>query len=110
MTHNKGKLCFLYIIRITYNCCDEKQQRGIHTIYKKTNEAKISSFYRLFALEEVAKVLRREIVPIGEADEEEVDFRTGGHLLEHGDELVAIDPTSIGRRFHRIEFLCLFIF
>lgn len=51
------------------------------------------------------EIVSCEIIPIGEADEKEVDFRPGGHLLEHGDKLVAIDPAPIGRRFHWIKLL-----
>lgn len=62
-------------------------------------------FYRLFTLEKVEKVVGCEIITISEAYEKEIDFRPGGHLLEHGDKLVAIDPPAIGWRFHRVKLL-----
>lgn len=62
--------------------------------------------YPLFAFEEMLKILHGEVITMGEADEEEIDFWSGGHLLKHGDEFVAIDSAAIRRRFHRVEFLC----
>lgn len=55
----------------------------------------------------MAEIIGCKIIAIGEANEEEVYFRPRSHLLEHGDEFVAIDPTAIGGRFHRVKLLCV---
>ena len=59
----------------------------------------------MLALEKVAEILGREVVPVGESDEKEVDLGTSGHLLEHGHELAAVDPPTLRRQFHRIKLL-----
>lgn len=65
----------------------------------------IKGTYALLALEKVAEILGREVVPVGESDEKEVDLRTSGHLLKHGHELAAVDPPTLRSRFHRIKLL-----
>ena len=66
---------------------------------------KVTSTDRLFTFEKVLKVFGGEVVAIGETDEQEIYFWTGGHFLEHGHELVTVDPATFPSRFHRIEFL-----
>jgi hypothetical protein len=81
--------------------------KGGKKIEERRTMSKVNrlKFYRLFTLEKVEKVVGCEIITIGEAYEKEIDFRPGGHLLEHGDKLVAIDPPAIGWRFHRVKLL-----
>lgn len=60
-------------------------------------EGEYKRTYALLAFEKVAEILGREVVPVGESDEKEVDLRTSGHLLEHGHELAAVDPPTLRR-------------
>ena len=61
--------------------------------------------YALFALEKLSEVFGREIIFVRETDEQEVDFGPGGHLEEHVDEIVTVDPSAFVGAFHRVVFL-----
>jgi len=53
----------------------------------------------------VFQILSRQEILVGEADQQKVDLRPGGHLLEHGHEVVDIDPTPLLGALHRIKLL-----
>lgn len=66
---------------------------------------KFKTAYFLLAFEEISEIVSGKVVPVGETDQQKVDFRACRHLLEHGDKLVAVDSSTVRWRLHGIKFL-----
>jgi len=88
-----------------YSKGEEEEERKIDRKKERKKERKERETDRLLTFEKVLEVFCGEVVAISETDKQEIDFRTGGHLLKHGHKFVAVDSSAFSGTFHRIEFL-----